>query len=89
MVELFPGRVLYAVKANSEPEVLHLLHEGGVRHFDCASLAEVSIVMENCPDARCYFMVPVSQRGETGEAYHDHGVRHFMVDHASGLERLA
>ena len=34
----FPGRVLYAVKANPHPTVLRLLTDVGVRHFDCASL---------------------------------------------------
>lgn len=89
LVSLFPGRVLYAVKANSEPQVLQLLHEGGVRHFDCASITEIETVRGNCPDSRCYFMVPVTLRGETGAAYHEHGVRHFMLDHESGLDRLA
>jgi ornithine decarboxylase len=89
LVSTFPGRVLYAVKANSEPQVLRLLHEGGIRHFDCASLAEIEAVRANCPDSRCYFMVPVTIRGETGAAFHEQGVRHFMLDHESGLQRLA
>ena len=37
----FPGRVLYAVKANPEPTILKLLIDSGVRHFDCASLPEL------------------------------------------------
>ena len=40
----FPGRVLYAVKANPEPQVLDLLVEAGVRHFDCASLPEIELM---------------------------------------------
>ena len=34
----FPGRVLYAVKANNHPYVIQALFGGGVTHFDCASL---------------------------------------------------
>ena len=34
----FPGRVLYAVKANNHPLVLRQLVDAGVEHFDCASL---------------------------------------------------
>ena len=34
----FPGRVLYAVKANNEPIVLQAMLAAGLRHFDCASL---------------------------------------------------
>jgi ornithine decarboxylase len=85
----FPGRVLYAVKANDHPEVIRLLHQGGVRHFDCASIAEIAQVQRLFPDACCYFMVPVRLRGAAREAFERYGVRHFMVDHADGIELLA
>ena len=85
----FPGRVLYAVKANDEAAVIRLLYRAGVRHFDCASLAEIERVAEFCPDATCYFMVPLARRGAYTAAFRIHGVRHFMVDHPSGLEALA
>jgi ornithine decarboxylase len=84
----FPGRVLYAVKANDDQDVLQALHHGGVMHFDCASLPEVALVRRLCPDAKCYFMVPVSPRGDVGKAQRDLGVRHFMVDHDDRLEAL-
>ncbi len=85
----FPGRVLYAVKANDHPAILRLLHAGGVRHFDCASLAEVELVRRECPDAKPYFMVPVRLRGAARAAFQQHGVRHFMVDHMDGIDLLA
>jgi len=81
----FPGRVLYAVKANAEPTVLKLLIEAGVRHFDCASLPEIELIDAIEPDAKKYFMTPVRIRGAAGIAQEKHGVRHFMVDHLSGL----
>ena len=84
----FPGRVLYAVKANDDPDVLRALHAAGVMHFDCASLAEVALVRSLCPSATCYFMVPVSPRGDAGRAQSEFGVRHFMVDHADRLDTL-
>ena len=87
-LEGFPGRVLYAVKANDDPDVLRLLHEAGVVHFDCASLAEVAQVRGLCPSATCYFMVPVAPRGDVGTALRDFGVRHFMIDHAGRLDAL-
>jgi ornithine decarboxylase len=87
-VAKFPGRVLYAVKANDHPEVLRLLHEGGVRHFDCASLNEIEIVKNVCPEARCYFMTPVRLRGAARVAQEKYGVRHFVLDHESGLDSL-
>lgn len=85
----FPGRVLYAVKANDHPAVLELLHRGGIRHFDCASLPEVALVHEHCPGATAYFMVPVRLRGAARTAFERYGVRHFMVDHPAGVELLA
>lgn len=54
----FPGRVLYAIKANNEPAVISLLNEAGVSHFDCASLTEIELGKRVCPDANCYFMNP-------------------------------
>src|SRR5690349_24839557 len=48
-VDFFPGDVLYAVKCNPEPRVLRALWAGGVRHFDCASLAEVELVRKLLP----------------------------------------
>jgi ornithine decarboxylase len=85
----FPGRVLYAVKANSDPTVLKLLIGAGVRHFDCASLPEIALIDAMDPDATKYFMIPTHIREAAGTAQAKHGVRHFMVDHLSGLSRLA
>jgi ornithine decarboxylase len=84
----FPGRVLYAVKANDDPDVLQMLHDAGVGHFDCASLAEIALVRDLCPRGTCYFMVPVAPRGDAARARRDFGVRHFMVDHADRLDTL-
>ena len=85
----FPGRVLYAVKANDDPAVVRLMHQAGITDFDCASLPEVALVSENCPGAKCYFMVPVRLRGAARAAQEQYGVRHFVVDHPKGLELLA
>ena len=84
----FPGRVLYAVKANNDPNVLRCLLDAGVAHFDCASLAEVEQVRALDADVKCYFMNPVRIRGAAREAQRDHAVRHFVVDHATGLDPL-
>ncbi len=84
----FPGRVLYAVKANPDPTVLRLLMDAGVRHFDCASLPEIELVDTIDPDATQYFMTPARIRGAAGTAQEKHGVRHFVVDHLSGLTQL-
>ncbi|MEJ8569361.1 hypothetical protein [Elongatibacter sediminis] len=85
----FPGHVLYAVKANDHPAVIRLLNQGGVTHFDCASLAEIEQVRGLCPDAHCYFMIPVRPRGAARSAFENFGVRHFVIDHTAGLDLLA
>jgi ornithine decarboxylase len=85
----FPGRVLYAVKANDDPAVIDLLHQAGVRHFDCASLSEIHKVNEVSSNSTCYFMIPVRLRGAAREAQKRYGVRHFMIDHLTGLKPLA
>lgn len=85
----FPGRVLYAVKANDEPAVVRTIHRAGVTDFDCASLPEIALVNQHCPGATCYFMVPVRLRGAARSAQECYGVRHFVVDHPKGLELLA
>ena len=84
----FPGRVLYAVKANPDPTILRLLVDAGVRHFDCASLQEIELIDEISPDATKYFMTPVRIRGAAAAAQEKYGVRHFVVDHPSGLSQL-
>ncbi|HWM28965.1 MAG TPA: hypothetical protein VNQ14_10945 [Woeseiaceae bacterium] len=85
----FPGRVLYAVKANDHPVIIRLLNQAGVRHFDCASLPEIARVCSVCAEVTAYFMVPVRLRGAAREAQRKFGVHHFMVDHPSGIEPLA
>ncbi len=81
--------MLYAEKSNDHPLVVHLLYEGGVRHFDCASVPEIELVRQHCPEGTPYFMVPVRLQGAARDAFERLDVRHFMVDHARGIELLA
>lgn len=84
----FPGRVLYAVKANNHPAVLKQIYDAGVRNFDCASLPEIELVSKTCPDSTMYYMNPARLDGHARRAQTEHGVRHFVVDHHSGLAPL-
>jgi ornithine decarboxylase len=84
----FAGDVLYAVKCNPEPAVLQALWEGGVRHFDCASLAEVALVSRVLPEGKIHFMHPVKSRPAIAAAYAAHGVRDFVLDSADELEKI-
>jgi ornithine decarboxylase len=87
-VDGFGGDVLYAVKCNPEPAVLAAVWEGGVRHFDCASLPEVELVARALPGARIHFMHPVKSRRAIAQAYAVHGVRDFVLDSAGELEKI-
>lgn len=87
-VEKFPGKSLYAVKANPSPELITLLWDSGITHFDVASLAEVKLVRDNAPDATLCFMHPVKAEEAIREAYVDHGVRTFSLDSMDELDKI-
>lgn len=87
--ENFPGEVFYAVKANPSPWVLDALWAGGVRGFDVASEAEVRLVAERFgPEAKLAFMHPVKSRRAIARAYHDYGVRTFVLDTEDELDKI-
>ncbi len=84
----FPGTALYAVKCNPEPAVLRALWEGGIRHFDCASLAEVRLVRSMFADAAIHFMHPIKARSAIRESWERHRVRDFVLDSAEELAKI-
>lgn len=84
----FPGKTLYAVKANPSPDLIALLWDEGVTHFDVASMAEVRLVRGLLPDATLCFMHPVKAEEAIREAYFDHGVRTFSLDTMEELEKI-
>lgn len=87
-VAAFPGDVLYAVKCNPEPRVLRALWAGGVRHFDCASPAEIALVRQMFPGAAIHYMHPVKARSAIREAFGRYAVRDFVLDSGAELEKL-
>ena len=87
-VEKFPGKVLYAVKANPSPDLIQILWEGGVTHYDVASIAEVRLVRAALPEATLCFMHPIKTRKAIAEAYHQHGVKTFSLDTVEELEKI-
>jgi len=87
-LELFPGRVLYAIKCNPHPSVLRALYDAGIRHFDTASLPELALVRENFPDAGAYFMHPVKSRPVIHAAARIYNVDTFVVDHEKELAKV-
>ena len=85
----FPGRVLYAVKANPSPWALDAMYNAGMRWFDVASEAEIELVHGRYPDATMAFMHPVKSRKAIERAYFAHGVRIFSLDCEAELEKIA
>jgi ornithine decarboxylase len=84
----FPGDALYAVKCNPEPTVLRAVWNGGVRHFDCASLTEIALVRQMFSDAAIHFMHPVKSRHAIREAWARYGVSDFALDSGDELDKI-
>jgi ornithine decarboxylase len=87
-VEKFPGKSLYAVKANPSPDLIRLLWQSGITHFDVASIAEVRLARANAPEATLCYMHPVKPEESIREAYFDHGVRTFSLDTEEELAKI-
>ncbi|UYH53771.1 type III PLP-dependent enzyme [Qipengyuania sp. SS22] len=87
-VEKFPGKSLYAVKANPSPDLLEVLWDNGVTHYDVASIAEVRLVRATLPGGTLCFMHPVKAPSAIREAYRQHGVRTFSLDSVEELEKV-
>jgi ornithine decarboxylase len=83
----FPGRVLYAAKANDAPPVIAALVDAGIRSFDVASLVEIER-LAGVPEAELYFMNPVKSRDAIVRAYRDFGVRSFAFDSDEELDKI-
>ena len=87
-VEKFPGTSLYAVKANPSPDLLKVLWDAGITHYDVASIAEVRLVRAALPEAVLCFMHPVKSKSAIAEAYKVHGVRTFSLDSHEELAKI-
>lgn len=83
----FPGKCLYAVKANNAPEILSALYKAGIRDFDVASLPEMEQVA-GLSGASAHVMHPVKSRRLIREAYFEHGIRTFAVDCEAELAKI-
>ena len=87
-LEKFPGRSLYAVKANPSADLLRVLWDAGITHYDVASIAEVRLVRATLPEAVLCFMHPVKTAKAIAEAYAVHGCRVFSLDSIEELEKI-
>ncbi|MGE3528797.1 MAG: type III PLP-dependent enzyme [Methyloceanibacter sp.] len=87
-IDNFPGRVLYAAKANDARSLIDALVKAGIRAFDVASLVEIER-MAGVPGAELYFMNPIKSRGAIARAYHEFGIRSFAFDSEDELNKIA
>jgi ornithine decarboxylase len=84
----FPGKVLYAVKTNSHPEVLKTIVESGIENFDVASIQEIKDIRAITPSAKCSYMHTVKSRESIKEAYFDHNIKAFSLDTKDELIKI-
>jgi len=83
----FPGRVLYAAKANDARPIIDALVEAGIRAFDVASLVEIERVA-GIPGTELFFMNPVKSRGAIARAHREFGIRSFAFDSEEELDKI-
>ncbi len=86
-VETFPGNVAYAVKVCDRPEVLRALADGGIGHWDVASIHEMHAVRAVAPEGELHFMNPVKSREHIAQAY-ALGVRTMAFDCERELRKI-
>jgi ornithine decarboxylase len=83
----FPGRVLYAAKANDARPIIDALVGAGIRDFDVASPVEIER-LAGIPGAELFFMNPIKSRVAIARAYNDFGIRSFAFDSDEELDKI-
>ena len=86
--KLFPGKILYAVKTNPNPEVLKTILQSGIEDFDVASIKEIKDIKKISPTAKCSYMHTVKSREDINEAYFKYGVKTFSLDSKDELIKI-
>lgn len=89
IIDAFPARLLFAVKACPLHQVIKLAVEGGIKRYDVASLSEIELVRRVSQKALLFYNNPIRSPHEIQEALYTHGVRRFAVDDHAGLEELS
>ncbi len=84
----FPGKVLYAVKTNPNPEVIKTLIKSGIEQFDVASVDEIKSVKKYSDSAKCSYMHTVKSRESISEAYFNYGIKTFALDTKDELIKI-
>jgi len=85
---IFPGKILYAVKTNSNPIVLKTIVDSGINNFDVASIKEIEAIRKISPSSDCSYMHTVKSRESIKEAYFKHRIRSFSLDTKDELIKI-
>ena len=84
----FPGKILYAVKTNPNPDVLKTILESGINNFDIASIKEIEAIKKINPNAICSYMHTVKSRESINEAYFKYGIKAYSLDTKDELIKI-
>jgi len=84
----FPGDILYAVKTNPNKKVIKYIFESGINQFDVASINEIKLIKNICPEAKPYYMNTVKNREHIKEAYFNYKIRDFALDTKEELQKI-
>ncbi len=87
-VRSFPGTTMFAVKTNPHPVAIAHLYKGGVHSFDVASIEEMRMVRDVAPKSELFFMHTIKSSESIHEAYFEHNVRNFALDHEEELAKI-
>ncbi len=84
----FPGKILYAVKTNPNPEILKTILESGIDQFDVASVKEIEAVKKINVNAKCSYMHTVKSRENIKDAYFRYNIKTFALDSKDELIKI-
>ena len=84
----FPGKILYAVKTNPNPDVLKTILESGINNFDIASIKEIEAIKKINPSAICSYMHTVKSRESINESYFKYGIKAYSLDTKDELIKI-
>jgi len=84
----FPGKILYAMKANPHPIVLDSIIKSGIKNIDVASIKEIETIRKIDSTIKCSYMHAVKNRESINEAYFKYDVKTFSLDSKDELIKI-
>ena len=84
----FPGKILYAMKANPHPVVLDTIIKSGIKNIDVASIKEIETIKKIDPNIKCSYMHAVKSRESIKDAYYNYKVKTFSLDSKDELIKI-